>query len=135
MFGALQNGGTTAIALIGDPCQTSNKTSTPISQATSTKLFFGTSSKKNYICSIVSAGSDAENVSLIEGTGANCSGSTAAIIGGTTAANGINFAANNGFALGNGAAFVASGFTNNLDVCLLQSGTGRVAGVMTYVQQ
>lgn len=132
---ASQYQGTTAV--VAEPCQTAAKLSTPISQNTTPAsiIFAGATSKKNYICSIALIGSDAENISLIEGTGANCSGSTAAIIGGTTAANGVNLAANGGMTLGNGAAFVAAGNNNAYNVCLIQSGTGRVAGVLTYVQQ
>lgn len=121
--------------MTADPCQTVAKASVAISQTANTKLFSQTSAKKNYICSIMMVGADAENVSLVEGTGSTCGTSTAAIIGGTTAATGPNLAANGGFSLGNGIAAVAAGANNNFDVCLLQSGSGRVAGVLTYVQQ
>jgi hypothetical protein len=119
-----------------DPCTAIAKTSVAISQTANAKLFSKTSSKKNYICSIMVVGADAENVSLVEGTKTTneCDTSTAAIIGGTTAANGPNMAANGGFALGNGSTTVANGANNNFDVCLYQSGSGRVAGVLTYVQ-
>lgn len=127
-----QIGGT---AVVADPCQANAKTSVAISQTAGTKLFSQVSAKKNYICSIMIFGADAENISLVEGTGTVCATSIAAIIGGTTAANGPNLAANGGLTFGNGAATVAAGANNNFDVCLLQSGSGRVAGVLTYVQQ
>lgn len=127
-----QVGGTTIVA---DPCQANAKTSVAISQTANTKLFSQVSAKKNYICSIMMVGADAENVSLVEGTGSTCGTGTAAIIGGATAAGGPNLAANGGFSLGSGVAAVAAGANNNFDVCLFQSGSGRIAGVLMYVQQ
>ena len=121
-------------AAVGDPCQTGTKSSTAISQTTNTKLFSAVSSKINYVCSFFIMGADAENLSLVEGTGTVCATNTAPIIGGTTAANGANFAANNGVAHGNGAAYVAAGANANFDVCLFQSGSGRVAGTMTVAR-
>lgn len=118
-----------------DVCQANTKISVPISQITNTKLFSAAASKKNIICGIVAVGADSESLSLVEGTGSVCASSTAAIIGATTAANGMSFAANGGFNYGNGGYSVVIGTNNNFDVCLLQSGTGRVAGVIVYVQQ
>lgn len=118
-----------------DPCQSNAKTTAPISQATSTTLLSGAAARKNYVCGIVIIGSDAENVSLIEGSGAGCAASPLALIGNLTAASGMNLPANGGFALGNGGATVAAGSNANFNVCLLQSGTGTVGGVLIYVQQ
>ena len=119
-----------------DPCSALAKTSVAISQTGTAKLIAKTSAKKNYICSIMVVGADAENISLVEGTKTTteCDTSTAALIGGTTAANGPNLAANGGFTLGSGGYTVVGGANNNFDVCLFQSGSGRVAGVLTYVQ-
>jgi hypothetical protein len=119
-----------------DPCTTLAKTPVPISQTANTKLVTKVSAKKTYICSIMVVAADAENVSLVEGTQTTnpCDTSTAAIIGGTTAAAGPNLAANGGWTLGAGGFSVAFGANNNFDVCLFQSGSGRVAGVLTYVQ-
>ena len=80
-------------------------------------------------------GADAENVSLISGTGTVCATNAAAMIGGTTAATGPNLAANGGFSHGNGASAIAISAVAADNVCLMQSGSGRVAGVMTYVSQ
>ena len=121
-----------------DACQSGTPTSIAISQTSSTQLIAGGGAGTvNYICSIIVNGSDAENLSLVEGTntGTPCSGSTVAIIGGTTAGNGMNFAANSGFGIGNGAYWVAKGTSTNTPVCLFQSGSGRVAGVMKIVQK
>ena len=122
-------------ALVADPCQSVVKTNVAISQTANTKLISATSAKKNYICSITVIGADAENISIVEGTGSVCATSTAAVVGGTTAATGPNLAANGGFASGNGAATIAGGVGTNVDLCLFQSGSGRVAGVLQYVQQ
>jgi hypothetical protein len=124
-------------AVVANPCITGTISYIPISQTASTQLAsLGGSSKKNYVCSIAVVGADAENVSLVEGTGTVCATTPAAIIGSTTAANGPNFAANGGLTLGNGAAPVAAGSLTSLNnVCLLQSGGGRVAGTLVLAQQ
>lgn len=124
-------------AVVANPCLTGTISYIPISQATSTQLAsLGGSSKKNYVCALAVVGSDAENVSLVEGTGTVCATTPAAIIGGTTAANGLNMAANGGITLGNGAAPVAAGSLTSLNnVCLFQSGSGRVSGTLVLAQQ
>lgn len=124
-------------AVAANPCLTGTISYIPISQATSTQVAsLGGSSKKNYICAINLVGADAENISVVEGTGTVCATTTAAIIGGTTAANGWNFAANSGISQGNGAAPVAAGALTSLNnVCVFQSGTGRVAGSIVLAQQ
>lgn len=91
-----------------------------------------TFTNRGYICSIVIVSSDAENVSVVQGTGATCGTGTAALIGGTTAATGMAVAANGGVALGN-LQLVTT--TTAQHLCLLQSGTGRIAGVISYADQ
>ena len=118
-----------------DPCQTTAKLTFQISQTASTKLITGTAAKKIRICSIIANGADAENMSLVEGTGTVCATGIAAVLGSTTAANGMNFAANGGFSHGNGGYTVLATATAADDFCLLQSGSGRVAGAGTYVLQ
>ena len=122
-------------SLTADPCALGAKTSLPISQIANTKLIAQVGGKKIYLCSILVVAADAENISVVEGTGATCGTGTAAGIGGTTAATGPNLAASAGFVQGNGASFVAATAAVNTDLCLLQSGVGRVAGLLTYVQQ
>lgn len=121
--------------LVLDPCQGNAKVYTPISQTANTKLITGTSAKKTFICSILLVGADAENVSLVAGTGSVCATSTVAVLGGATAAAGPNLAANGGFSFGNGASAIAATTVNADDLCLFQSASGRVAGVMTSVVQ
>lgn len=121
--------------VVVDPCQGNAKVYTPISQTANTKLITGTSAKKTYVCSIVVVGADAENLSLVAGTGATCATNTVAVLGGATAAAGPNLAANGGFSFGGGGFSIAATTVNADDLCLFQSGGGRVAGVMTSVVQ
>lgn len=101
-----------------------------ISQTASTDL--KTFTNKGYICSIVIVSSDGESLSLVQGTGTTCATGTGALIGATTAANGMAIAANGGVALGN-LQLVTT--TTAQHLCLLQSGTGRIAGVISYADQ
>lgn len=120
---------------VASPCKTGTPIPVPISQTTSTQILPLASGKKNYICSILTTGADAESFSLVEGTGSVCASNTTAIIGGTTAAAGNNFQAGGGYAFTGGGYPVAAGTNASYNVCLLQSGTGRVAGVAMIVQQ
>lgn len=116
---------------IGDPCATGTKIAVPISQVTSTQLITGTASNRTYVCSFhPSQPSDStQTYSLVSGTGTVCATSTGAMIGGTTAANGVQIP----YAFGNGGAWIAKSDTDADNVCLLQSSTDRIAGVLTYV--
>ena len=116
-----------------DPCN-GPKRNVPISQTANavlaTAIGAGT---RFYICGALIVGADAENVSVVSGTGATCGTNTAAVIGGTTAAAGPNLAANGGFQMGNGAATIAASLAVGADLCLFQSGSGRVAGNLVVV--
>lgn len=118
-------------AASADPCLGVTKDSVAISQTASTKLLTG-NPRRYVVCHLKVVGADAESLSLVEGTGAACGTNTAAIDGGTSAANGPNYAAGGGAADGVGAAGVLYQHTAGNDVCLLQSGSGRVAGHLTY---
>lgn len=123
-----------AIGGVVDGCQSAAKVNVPISQTTNTKLISAATGKKNYICSIAVVGADAENISVVEGTGSTCGSSTAAVVGSTTASAGMNFQAGAGFVAGTGGNAVIVGTGAALDLCLFQSGSGRVSGFLTYVQ-
>lgn len=117
-----------------DPCAgNTDKGNGPISQTTSTQLLAGVPGKRLRVCSVFVVGADAENLSFVEGTGSVCGTSTLAIIGGTTAANGPNFLAGGGATDGIGAGTIAAQALSGNNFCLLQSGSGRVAGNFTYV--
>ena len=103
----MANSGPVALASnqsVADPCMFQAKTNLPISgNATAlTQIIAASASTKIYICSIslVAAGATAFNLNT--GTGTNCGTSTAAVLGSTTAANGLSFAASGGMTLGNG---------------------------------
>lgn len=115
-----------------DPCS-GTKSSVAISQATSTVLVSASASNRIYVCSLALIAGAAEIVALTQGTGSVCATSADAIIGSTTIANGLSLAANGGLTFGNGTGTIARGPNTNEDVCLLQDGTDRIAGVMTYV--
>lgn len=118
-----------------DPCSSEAKTTDPISVTTDTVIIAAAASKKNYICSIVIVAGAAEIVSITEGTGSTCGTSEAALVGSTTDANGLSFAANGGFTASGGNATVIAGKTANVDTCLNVSGSNRVSGFVTWVQR
>ncbi len=119
-----------------DPCLSVAPTYTPISitSATTTRIVAPTSAKKTYVCYMFLLSAIANNVGIVEGTGGTCGSSTAGVVGGTTAANGINLAANSGavFQEGGFAALATAG--TNVDLCLITSAAGPVAGHIKWVQ-
>jgi hypothetical protein len=124
-------------ATVADPCATVAKTYTPISitSATTTRIVAPTSAKKTYVCHIFAVSAIANNIAVVEGTGGTCAAATAGVVGGTTAANGINLSANSGWAVGNGAAAVWATAGTNVDLCLITSAAGPLAGTVAWVQQ
>lgn len=118
-----------------DPCQSVAKATTPISQTASTRIVTGTSAKKTYVCSMLAVSSTGDTLNLIEGTGSTCGTGSAAVVGSTTAANGMTFSAGGGFGSGGGGYASLGTATNADDLCLTQSGSSRVAGYVTWVQQ
>jgi hypothetical protein len=131
--------GTVALSSsVGDPCTFTTKSSTPLAAsggALTQILVPGSASKRIYGCSFVAIGGSAGSFSLIEGTGATCGTSTAAVLGGTTALSGVNLAANGGLTLGSGHGTVAQTATNGNNLCLTSSVTPTVAGNFVYVVQ
>lgn len=114
-----------------DPCVSGTKIFVPITQTTSTQWVTGTSSMRTYVCSfmVTQPSSSTQTFALVNGTGSVCASSPAAMIGGSTAANGMQLP----FALGTGAGSIAKSTADAANVCLLQSGSDRIAGVMSYV--
>ena len=74
----------------------------------------------------------ANNVAVIEGTGATCGTGTAGLAGGTTAASGYNFAANGGIALSSGFGSVMQTATTGDSICIVTSATTQLSGGMEY---
>lgn len=123
------NGALAVMPIQADPCS-GIKQSIPISQTANTKYVVGVG-RRTYVCSIFLVGADAEGISIVEGTGTTCGTGTLAVIGGATAAAGPNMAANGGFTLGNGMGTIAASNIPGNDICVFESASGRVAGVMT----
>lgn len=110
---------------------------TPISQAaTTTQLVTaGNGNMFIYVCSYNLAAGTADNFSFIEGTGATCGTNTLAVVGSTTAANGINMAANGNINFGGGSGAVAKTAVAGDNLCLVSSTAGPLAGVIGTTQQ
>lgn len=109
---------------------------TAISQAANARLITGVAGQRTYLCGLFVLAADAENISLVGGTGTTCGTGAYAIIGGATAANGPNLLAGGSFTLWSHVVTIAppSAAATGDDICLFQSGTGRVAGVVTWKQ-
>lgn len=121
----------------GDPCYGGNQKKTvAIAQTGNTKLVAGAGARRVYICSLLITASDAESLSVVEGTQTTnpCDTLPVAVVGAVTAANGMTLAANGSVSLGGGSSTVAASAIAANDVCLLQSGSGKVAGVVSFVQ-
>lgn len=133
-------GGTNLVGIAADPCQTSVKTTLPITLATAAVkvIAVGVSAKKIYVCQLYLNNNAADSVAIFEATTATtCATSPIAVVGaGTsvaTAATGNNWAANGGLSQGNGAAQVLATTVNNNDLCVAQSAATQLTGSITYV--
>jgi hypothetical protein len=116
-----------------DPCMDQTLLgSVAISQAANAQLLTVPAARRVFFCHFFVVGADAENISLVEGTGSTCATGTLAVIGGATAANGMNFAAGGGAVDGIGSSWIAKTAVPGNNVCLFQSASGRVAGVLKY---
>ena len=105
--------------------------SIPISQTGSTDLY--TSHNIMHICSVVlmNAGTG-QSVSLVEGTGSTCGTGTVALMGGTSAS--MLFAVSGTLAVAAGTPWLRSHVKGN-HLCLLQSGSTNISGVITLTDQ
>src|ERR1019366_858386 len=119
-----------------DPCASVAKSNLAIDSNTTTltQIIAANSTNKIYVCSLALISASANTLSLITGTGTNCGTSTAGLIGGTTVANSLSFAANGGLTLGNGNGSVAVSAASS-ELCLTLGTAAYVAGNLTYVQQ
>ena len=104
----------------------------PINQITSTQVITGVAAQRIYICAIFLLSATAQNVSVVEGTGAVCAGGIAGLIGGTTAS--VAVAGNGGFAMTAASPWLRTQTVAD-NVCILQSGAGNVSGTITYQSQ
>lgn len=124
-------------AAIIDPCEANLQSYAPISITTNTttRIVAPSASNKTYICALFLTSAAADNVGIVEGTGGTCGTGTAGVVGGTTAANGPNFAANGGVMMqAGGKVAVAQTAGTNVDLCLITSAATPLAGGIKYVQ-
>ena len=119
--------------LATDPCGSAAKTYVTISQTTGTQLFTGTASMRTYVCSINIVTATTQNITLVSGTGTVCATGTGAMAGGTTAATGWNFVANQGIVMGDGKGAIMKSKVDADNICILMSSTGQLSGVISYV--
>jgi hypothetical protein len=113
-----------------DPCEYTQHvwTRIDVAAAASTVLVAGTSAKKTYICSIGLMSAGTTNLGIVEGSGTTCGTSPLGLIGGNTAAKGLNLTAQAGAAFGNGKAAIAASTVNANDICLINSAAIQVSG-------
>lgn len=108
---------------------TCNLTQPINSTVLSSQIITTTSSRKITLCTVLLISADAKNMSLVEGTGAICATNRLGLIGGSTES--LPLAANAGFVIVNDRPVIPTQVTGN-NVCLLQSTTGVVSGVIVY---
>jgi hypothetical protein len=107
--------------------------SVQINQTTGTDL--KTFTNTGYICFVLMVTATTQNLNLVTGTGSVCASGTAGLLGGTTAATGLNLAANGGFSSGTGLVPIMKAASSAQHLCLLQSGSGQVSGTILYSDQ
>jgi hypothetical protein len=129
-IGGLGSGATGGF-LIGVPVSDTFK-AVSITSGTTTLMVTGVSGRHVRIGSVHLVTAIANNVAFISGTGATCGTGTAGMAGGTTAANGYNFAANGGLTLGTGLGTVMQTVAAGDSVCLVTSSAGPLAGTIAY---
>jgi hypothetical protein len=106
-----------------------------MSTATTTQIIpISGTGGRTYICSYDLVVAGANNVTIISGSGTNCASNQAALIGGTTAASGYNFAANGGIAKGSGLGMILKTTTTNNEVCIVTSAAVQLSGSISYTQ-
>ena len=99
-----------------------------LSQTASTNLI--TSTNRLHICSILIVSAAVQSLSLVEGVGTTCGTNTAALIGSTSAS--LSAQTSTGFAMTAERPFLETKTTGDA-LCLLQSGSGNLSGMITYI--
>lgn len=118
-----------------DPCSGVAKTyyAVDIVTATTVEIANAVASQFFYICSINLVSAGANNVVIAEDDTDGCGSISAGVTGGVTAAEGWNFAANGGIAMGNGQGAVAKTTTAQRYLCILTSAAVQLSGSISYV--
>lgn len=119
--------------ITADPCSLLKKTTLAFSSTAAEFVIVPpVAITQVYICHITVAMTASVSLSLVGGLAPNCTtGTPLAIAGSTTAANGMDIPP---FAPGDGAATIYSTTTSGHGVCILQSGTTKIAGTVSFVQ-
>ena len=117
-----------------DPCSLGHKTNVAISESASAVIIPGQAGTRTFLCFVFLGTAGAQNISIVEGTGAVCATNQLIIMGGP-GATGPPSQANGTITLGGGGATIGLSTVTGNDVCLLQSASGLVAGNMIYVRQ
>jgi hypothetical protein len=130
LFGGLGSGATGGDVIALPVCDSYQPIN--VSTATTTSLITGVSGRHIRICGMQLITAGADNVALIEGTGATCGTSTAGLAGGTTAASGYNFAANGGITEGSGIGTIMRTATTGDSVCVVTSAAVQLSGGFAY---
>lgn len=119
-----------------DPCSLA-KTHIPIDivTATDTELTASLAGASNhyYVCSINLVTAGANNVALVDDDSDGCGSITSGVGGGSTAAEGWNFAANGGLAMGDGTGTIFKTNGTNRVLCLRTSAAVQLSGSITVV--
>jgi len=123
--------GATGGDLLGVPISDTYK-AINISTATTTLLITGVASRQVRIGAIHFIAAGADNVALVEGTGATCGTGTAGMAGGTTSGSGYNLVANQGYTFGSGLGTVISTVTAGDSVCAVTSAAVQLSGGIEY---
>ena len=118
-----------------DPCQmlTNSSTTISIAAATAIQLIAASASNKNYICSVDVFSKAGVDISVIEGTGANCQTGTVGIIG-TMSVTGISIAAQGGVVKGGAGRYVWRTNGTNVGTCIYAGSANPLTGFLKYVQ-
>lgn len=118
-----------------DPCFYLTKTFVPIDivTATTVELANAVASAHYHVCSVNLVTLAANNVVIAEDDTDGCGSISAGVTGGVTAAEGWNFGANGGIAIGNGSSSIARTTTVARYLCILTSAATQLSGSIGIV--
>jgi len=104
----------------------------PISTTASVVLKSGLANKNIHVCSITLVPAAADNVAIVEGTGATCGTGTTGVVGGSTAATGLNLLAGAVYAPGSGFGQIFQTAVAGNDLCVLVSAATQLSGGFSW---
>lgn len=120
-----------------DPCSGVAKSYLPIDIVTATTTEITSAlagaSTHYYICSVALVTAGANNVAIVDDDTDNCASVTSGVMGGVTAGEGFNLAANGGLTLGNGQGSIARTGGTNRVLCIVTSAAVQLSGTIVVV--